>query len=74
MMRKSLSDDDIEKYRQVMKATIDKTVAFQMKSWADELKVSTDEVCLRIKENPTPIAESLAFKDVLPEVRKTLVN
>lgn len=65
---------DEEKLYQFLKASALKTLTFQMKDQASQLKMTEKEFCQAHESSPTEIAERLRFSELMPSQSKVLIE
>ena len=67
-------EPDEEKFYQFVKASMLKTLTFQMKDQASQLKMTEKEFCEALESNATEIAGRLRFSELMPSQSKVLIE
>ena len=67
-------DPDEEKFYQLVKASMLKTLTFQMKDQSSQLKMTEKEFCEAFESSATEIAGRLRFSELLPAQSKVLIE
>jgi hypothetical protein len=65
---------DEEKFYQSVKASMLKTLTFQMKDQASQLKMTEKDFCQALESNPTEIAGRLRFSELMPSQSRVLIE
>lgn len=67
-------EPDEEKFYQLVKTSMLKTLTFQMKDQASQLKITEKEFCEALESNAAEIAGRLRFSELLPSQSKVLIE
>lgn len=68
------SDPDEEKLYQLVKASMLKTLTFQIKDQSSQLKITEKEFCQAFESNATEIVDRLRFSELMPSQSKVLIK
>lgn len=67
-------EPDEEKFYQLVKASMLKTLTFQIKDQASQLKITEKEFCQALESSATEIAGRLRFSELMPSQSKVLID
>jgi hypothetical protein len=67
-------EPDEEKFYQFVKASMLKTLTFQMKDQASQLKITEKEICQAVESSAMEVASSLRFSELMPSQSKVLIE
>lgn len=67
-------EPDEEKFYQLTKSSMLKTIAFAMKDQASQLKMTEKELCQAIESNAIDVAGSFRFSGLMPSQSKVLIE